>query len=276
MAYRDNSRLMNKANSDLGRLKDLVVQSGASKGLLGSLGGIQAFATWGIILALIFGFGLMAVVIFSMWKNQTKLASAELNYNRKILSEVSGKEDGAAETMTPEKDGPPLLAENIENEYIRSKKPSRPLIIKIILSLLAFAFIGLAIFLALKFLPANKTIITKQPATAGEKNAPPPAPLSEVKSQASADYEFNNQENTADKKEVFENKETEQTIKIFGTPNGYLNVRETDSLESEIIGKVNDGETYQYLKERNGWYLVTLPDKKTGWVSGLYVRKINQ
>jgi len=91
LTYRNNKIFAQRAQSDLDKLKDLVVQSGASQGLLGKIGGIQTFATWGIILAIIFGFGLMGVVIFSMWRYQVVLASQVIESNRQVLSGINGK-----------------------------------------------------------------------------------------------------------------------------------------------------------------------------------------
>ena len=70
VVYRDNIKLFDQVQTDFGKIKDLLVQSGASAGLLGSVGGIQTFATWGIVLAILFGFGVMGAVVYFMWRNQ--------------------------------------------------------------------------------------------------------------------------------------------------------------------------------------------------------------
>jgi hypothetical protein len=69
----------------------LVVQSGASQGLLGKIGGIQTFATWGIILAVVFSFALMCAIVFSMWRYQVVLASQVINSNKRVLSGMKPK-----------------------------------------------------------------------------------------------------------------------------------------------------------------------------------------
>jgi len=78
VAYRENKERMVRIQDDLEKLKDLVVQAGAARGVVGQVGGIQTFATWGIILAIVFGFSMLAAVIFAMWRHQTLLAAAAM------------------------------------------------------------------------------------------------------------------------------------------------------------------------------------------------------
>lgn len=78
VAYRENTERMKSVDQSLEKMKDLVVQAGAARGVVGQVGGIQTFATWGIIMAIIFGFTMMSVVIFAMWRNQTMLAAAAM------------------------------------------------------------------------------------------------------------------------------------------------------------------------------------------------------
>jgi hypothetical protein len=91
LIYRNNKKLFEQANNNFDQLKNLVVQSGASQGLVGRIGGIQTFATWGIILAIIFGFALMGVVIFSMWRYQVVLASQVIESNRMAMARTKRK-----------------------------------------------------------------------------------------------------------------------------------------------------------------------------------------
>ena len=61
-------------------------------------------------------------------------------------------------------------------------------------------------------------------------------------------------------------------IEILDNDLGYLNVRSEPSVSGDIVTKVNPGETYEYTKEENGWYYITLDDGSVGWVSGDYVK----
>lgn len=78
IAYRENKERMTRVESNLDKMKDLVVQAGASRGVVGQVGGIQTFATWGIIIVIVFGFGLLAAVVFAMWRHQTMLAAVAM------------------------------------------------------------------------------------------------------------------------------------------------------------------------------------------------------
>ena len=75
VTYRENKDRVEKVQNEFEQLKSLVTQANSSKSIVGNIGGIQTFATWGIILAIIFGFGLLAAVIFAMWRHQTMLTT---------------------------------------------------------------------------------------------------------------------------------------------------------------------------------------------------------
>lgn len=52
-----------------------------------------------------------------------------------------------------------------------------------------------------------------------------------------------------------------------------LNVRSEASLNGNIIGKVNKGEKYPILTERNNWFEIKLSGGKSGWIAGWFVQK---
>lgn len=81
VAYRENKIAVEQVKSSLSKMEDLVVSTGANKGLLGDVGGIQTYSTWGIIIAIFFGFALLAAVIFAMWRHQAMFAAAALGMN---------------------------------------------------------------------------------------------------------------------------------------------------------------------------------------------------
>ncbi|MFH0779237.1 MAG: DUF2341 domain-containing protein [Parcubacteria group bacterium] len=83
VAHRMNEAKMASVKADLDKMRDLVVQAGASQGMVGKVGGIQTFATWAIILAIVFGFGLLSIIIFAMWRHQTMMMTAALNMSKK-------------------------------------------------------------------------------------------------------------------------------------------------------------------------------------------------
>ncbi len=62
-------------------------------------------------------------------------------------------------------------------------------------------------------------------------------------------------------------------ITILQTPTGFLRVREDATVSSTEITRVNPGEEYEFLDEKNGWYKIKLNDSEQGWVSGQYAKK---
>lgn len=67
--------------------------------------------------------------------------------------------------------------------------------------------------------------------------------------------------------------EEKQKITIQETPTGFLRVRKQPSVSSEEIGRVNPGDTFNILDERQGWYKIEFKDKTQGWISSQYAKK---
>ncbi len=61
-----------------------------------------------------------------------------------------------------------------------------------------------------------------------------------------------------------------KTATIKATPLGWLRVRESASLNSAEISKVNSGNTYAVLEESVGWVKIKVSDTIEGWVSSSY------
>lgn len=59
---------------------------------------------------------------------------------------------------------------------------------------------------------------------------------------------------------------------IVGGTNSFLNVREKASKDSEVIGKLYDGEKARYVSENKDWYEVVYTDR-TGWISKEFAKK---
>lgn len=62
-------------------------------------------------------------------------------------------------------------------------------------------------------------------------------------------------------------------ILILQTPTGFLRVRESASIGSREIARVNPGEKYDLLQEGGGWFKIKLINGKEGWVSAQYAQK---
>ncbi len=70
---------------------------------------------------------------------------------------------------------------------------------------------------------------------------------------------------------------TIQKVVILDTPNGFLRVRQSNSTDSPEITRVSEGETFELIDEKDGWFEIKLNspagDGKTGWISGKYAKK---
>ncbi|MCA9389841.1 SH3 domain-containing protein [candidate division WWE3 bacterium] len=63
-------------------------------------------------------------------------------------------------------------------------------------------------------------------------------------------------------------------IEITDTPTGFLNVRETPSFASTLIGAVYPGERYLWLETQADWHKIRLLDGTEGWVNGGFIKDI--
>ena len=65
----------------------------------------------------------------------------------------------------------------------------------------------------------------------------------------------------------------QKVIEILPTPNGWLRVRQGPGTSYPEIAKVNSGEEFPLLEEKEGWFKIKLSEEQEGWVSGQYARK---
>jgi len=66
---------------------------------------------------------------------------------------------------------------------------------------------------------------------------------------------------------------TVSKVVIIDTPTGFLRVRKEGSIAAAEIDKVNPGETFDLISEKEGWFEIKLRDGKTGWISSQYAKK---
>lgn len=104
------------------------------------------------------------------------------------------------------------------------------------------------------------------------KNSPirPPssAPVETISVSELGDIEVLNLE------EIEAQKNESNRIVIAETGIGYLNVRESYSTNSKIVGKANSNEEYRFISQNEGWYEIVLDENLSGWVSGDYVEEV--
>jgi hypothetical protein len=62
-------------------------------------------------------------------------------------------------------------------------------------------------------------------------------------------------------------------VEILETPTGFLRVRSEASVNSEEVGRVNPGQTFNLIKELEDWYQIKLTNGTLGWISSQYATK---
>lgn len=67
--------------------------------------------------------------------------------------------------------------------------------------------------------------------------------------------------------------EKKQKIVINDTPTGWLRVREEPSINASEAARVNPGDEFVLLEEKDGWYKIEYEKEKFGWVSSQYTTK---
>jgi len=63
-------------------------------------------------------------------------------------------------------------------------------------------------------------------------------------------------------------------LTILDTELGYLNVRSEPNTDSDKIGEVLPGETYEVITQQDDWYQIEFLQEEFGWVNGNYVEEI--
>jgi hypothetical protein len=64
-------------------------------------------------------------------------------------------------------------------------------------------------------------------------------------------------------------------VLILDTPTGFLRVRESNSISSAEVGKINPGESYELVNEKDGWFEIKISSSgaRLGWISSQYAIK---
>lgn len=68
-------------------------------------------------------------------------------------------------------------------------------------------------------------------------------------------------------------KTTSFSVIITDTPTGWLRVRTEPSTNASESARVNPGDTFKVLEEKEGWYLINYKDSLSGWISAQYTKK---
>ncbi len=280
VTYRSNADVMARAQTAVEKLKDLVVEAGASQGVVGKIGGIQTFTTWGIILALVFGFGLLAAVIFSMWRHQTVLAAMSLGMSQQeAMAMISGRSVArSVRSSRPARISrkrtyvTSVPCENSLWDRIKAW-PCAATRSRIVLGIIFLVLVGVAVFsiyTAMKGRSVSSskeeqndiTNITEAPIVMAQDIPAPVDPEPEpiippvevpVVVTPSVPY-----------------------VVILDTPTGWLNVRDRADLSGGVVAKALPGEKYSYQKTENGWDAIVLSNGTIGWILGNYATIVSE
>lgn len=68
-------------------------------------------------------------------------------------------------------------------------------------------------------------------------------------------------------------KKTEEQVTILQTPNGFLRVRASASLNATEVKRVESGESFTLVDESTGWYKIQVDPDTEGWVSSQFAEK---
>ncbi|HAT73683.1 MAG TPA: hypothetical protein DCS08_01605 [Candidatus Moranbacteria bacterium] len=290
LAYRENQEELKAINDNMKGMKDLVLNSGTGKNFLASIGGIQTFATWGIVLVLIFGMGALGFFYYALWRKKIVYEDGK---------KESKKEKAELPTPSPWRIIPAIFlrVKNVAKIMLAIFKKIFSLSKKVflVIALIIIIVLGVAGFVEYKKYKKEqretaKTSILDESRTqpkneAGEdkekKILSAVAGIEKTAKEKSKSNErvqelIKEDEKTEDS--IVEEKEIKiETAKISElivkeTPTGWLNVRDDASASGNIIAKIYPKEKYIFSETKNGWYKIILKDKKEGWVIGDYVK----
>lgn len=65
----------------------------------------------------------------------------------------------------------------------------------------------------------------------------------------------------------------QEMIEILATPNGWLRVRQGPGTNYPEITKVNSGEEFPLLEEKDSWFKIRIEEGQEGWISSQYAQK---
>ncbi len=85
-------------------------------------------------------------------------------------------------------------------------------------------------------------------------------------------------EKVEEPEEVVAEETTEEYVEILSTPTNFLRVRNEPDTTGDELTQVSPGERYLVVSkdEEEDWYEIEYEEDKTGWVSGEYVKSVDQ
>ncbi|MFH1536197.1 MAG: SH3 domain-containing protein [Patescibacteria group bacterium] len=255
-AYQDAQIELNAVDVKIEKLKELVSLASSAGSLVGFVGGAQAIAVWGLIIILVAGFVFLALYMRVLQTNKAFVVKK---------AKIKGKKSAEKHHVTPHHDG----------EARQGLYPGRMLrfaLVFVTFSMISAGISGAVVYQYMVNTRHAENTISKQnnqevKNVLGQKDSlngqEPLATMSAVKSATSSG------ENNQEGKEISQASAEELTAYINDTTTGFLRVRKTPG--GIEIGKVNPGDKFPLIDEKNGWLQVELEGGDLGWVSKKYV-----
>lgn len=167
-----------------------------------------------------------------------------------------------------------LRAEPLVHLPKQKRKKARTIVTTVV-GFIVFFLVGWGSYvIAERFIKPQPTMdatapdfVFEEPSPSPNEKTVSPTPTTEEKSES--EKQQNEEAEKQEKEEVPEN-----TVSVTETETGWLNVREGASTATNIITKIDPGETYEFLEENEGgtWYKIMVDDK-AGWISAKYAEK---
>jgi hypothetical protein len=298
-AYREAKIELSAAQEKIAKLKELATQAGSAGTLFGFVGGAQTLAVWGLILVIIAGFIWMTVSMKTIMNNgkktkkgsKTTKASPSLKGGGIRLGKTTTIAIpfailliavGVTSSLVTKKlvlqSGNSVLGEETQQTELDSEQDEDKIeeedggmggadIIRVRASTKSAV-------LVYKEADKESAVIDSFKATKDVVRIRQNENWVFIVYSQEDDLELSG-EGWVEEKYIIEppseplsSEINSETLVINDTPTGWLRVR--TSPRGEEIGKVNPGETYPIISEKDGWYEIEISGENIGWVSGQY------
>jgi len=79
-------------------------------------------------------------------------------------------------------------------------------------------------------------------------------------------------ESSAVEQNILSEKQEANTGKVEVAADSVINIRVEPNTSSDVIAKVNPGDTFTFQDIKDNWYKITVTAEKIGWINGDYVK----
>lgn len=293
MTFRENQDSYTSVKQSLEELKNMTTQNASSRSMLGAFGGVQTMVVWGVVIAFVTGFGLLVVILFTMWRHQMQVANNQLAWQAEVMAgapvhQALLKSAVLKKSSKLSKKSAVLIENKLDSPlsgwlaWLNKNK------LRIVVAVVGAILVLLAVRLVNYYWPQSDT----SEAATIESDASDAAIAGEnlteqgVISSTLAIDELKelpplaqNNNDTSAATKIVESGTSQTPIKfvmINTTPTGYLNVRAAPLASAPIIAKVVPGDTLELIMTQPpveggfGWHQIKLPNGSSGWVSQQY------